>query len=418
MTDGSTAPAAHPRRATTAGAPTIGLAALAGMAFAGTDLLPVQQRLVARLAADAQDAAALMDLATLTQLAGDRAGGLALQRQALRLQPLYQRPAPSDEAAGPRLLAFMAGGDFMANTPVDFLLEGSGITLNMLYLAPGAASATAIPDHDIAIVAVGESDDNRPVLAALESVVRAWPMPVLNDPARIALLSRDAAYALLRSTPGLVVPPTLRIARTALAATDSAIAGLPYPIIVRPIASHAGQGLTKLGGAAAAHDYLATWPDAELYVAPFVDYSGADGLFRKYRIAFVAGRPYPVHLAISEHWMVHYLSAGMDDSAERRAEEARFMRDFDEDFAARHAAALGALAERVGLDYFAIDCGETKDGALLLFEADVAMIVHAMDPPEKYAYKLPAMRKLFAAFADLLRSAAAEGARSAAADAA
>ena len=94
------------------------------------------------------------------------------------------------------------------------------------------------------------------------------------------------------------------------------------------------------------------------------------------------------------------------------------MREFDGDFAVRHAAALQALAERVALDYFAIDCGETKDGALLLFEADVAMIVHAMDPPEKYAYKLPAMRKLFAAFADLLRSAAAAGARSAAGGAA
>jgi hypothetical protein len=32
------------------------------------------------------------------------------------------------------------------------------------------------------------------------------------------------------------------------------------------------------------------------------------------------------------------------------------------------------------------------------------MIVHAMDPPEKYPYKRPAMTKLFTAFAELLRS--------------
>jgi glutathione synthase/RimK-type ligase-like ATP-grasp enzyme len=301
----------------------------------------------------------------------------------------------------------MAEGDFMANTPVDFLLEGSGITLSMLYIAPGAASPAAIPEHDIALVAVGESDDNRIVLEALQPVVRTWPAPVLNDPARIAQLSRDGAYALLHSAPGLVVPPTVRIERTALTATPAAVAGLSYPIIVRPIASHAGQGLAKLDGPAAAQQYLDKHRDAELYVSPFIDYSGADGLFRKYRIAFVAGRPYPVHMAISEHWIVHYLSAGMDDRAERRAEEARFMSDFDGDFARRHATPLRALAERTGLDYFAIDCGETKDGALLLFEADVAMIVHAMDPPEKYPYKQPAMRKLFAAFADLLRNRAA-----------
>jgi glutathione synthase/RimK-type ligase-like ATP-grasp enzyme len=404
MTIGSTATEADQRAASAGGAPTIGLAALVGTAFAGNDLRPIRQHLTDRLAADPRDAAALMDLATLTQLAGDRDGGLALQREALRLQPLYQRPAP---ASGLRLLAFMAGGDFMANTPVDFLLEGSGVTLTMLYIAPGAASPAAIPDHDVALVAVGESDDNRIVLEALEPVVRAWPTPVLNDPARIAQLSRDGAYALLNSAPGLVVPPTVRIERAALAATPAAVAGLSYPVIVRPIASHAGQGLAKLDGPAAAQQYLDDNRDAELYVAPFVDYSGADGLFRKYRIAFVAGRPYPVHMAISEHWIVHYLSAGMDDRADRRAEEARFMSDFDGDFARRHAAPLRALAERTGLDYFAIDCGETKDGALLLFEADVAMIVHAMDPPEKYPYKQPAMRKLFAAFADLLRNRAA-----------
>jgi hypothetical protein len=47
----------------------------------------------------------------------------------------------------------------------------------------------------------------------------------------------------------------------------------------------------------------------------------------------------------------------MAESADKRAEEAL---DFDEDFAARHAAAFAGLVERLGLDYFAIDCAETK----------------------------------------------------------
>ena len=56
------------------------------------------------------------------------------------------------------------------------------------------------------------------------------------------------------------------------------------------------------------------------------------------------------------------------------------------------------------LDYFAIDCGELPDGSLLLFEADVAMIVHAMDPPDMFPYKAPQMRKVFAAFTAMLRN--------------
>jgi len=93
----------------------------------------------------------------------------------------------------------------------------------------------------------------------------------------------------------------------------------------------------------------------------------------------------------------------MRGSAEKRAEEARFMADFDADFARRHRPALAAIAERVGLDYFGVDCAETADGRLLLFEADIAMIVHAMDSAETFPYKRPQMRKVFDAFRAMLR---------------
>ena len=32
----------------------------------------------------------------------------------------------------------MAPGDFMANTPLEFMLEGSSIVLDMMYVVPGA----------------------------------------------------------------------------------------------------------------------------------------------------------------------------------------------------------------------------------------------------------------------------------------
>lgn len=81
-----------------------------------------------------------------------------------------------------------------------------------------------------------------------------------------------------------------------------------------------------------------------------------------------------------------------------RAEEAAWMRDFDIDFALRHAYAFDALHRNTGLDYFVIDCAEMPDGRLLLFELHVAMILHAMDPVETFPYKRPAMQTLFRAF--------------------
>ena len=286
----------------------------------------------------------------------------------------------------------------MASTPVEFLLDGWSGELDLLFLAPGDPPLSDVPEHDIAILAIGESDANAPILASLETVVGGGPRPLLNgDPDAIRALGRDRAPLRLAGAPGLIAPPTRRIGRAELAALDAA-----FPIIVRPVDSHAGAGLEKLGAPADIAAYLARQPGERFYVQPFVDYSGADGRFRKLRIALVGGRPFIVHMAVSDHWMVHYLNAGMADDPGKRAEEAAMMADFETGFAARHADAFAALHAAFGLDYFAIDCAEDREGQLLLFEADTAMIVHAMDPPELYPYKRPAMAKLFAAFQALI----------------
>jgi hypothetical protein len=107
-------------------------------------------------------------------------------------------------------------------------------------------------------------------------------------------------------------------------------------------------------------------------------------------------------MAIADRWDIWYLNAGMAFSAEKRLEEESFMRDFDHEFAARHKIALAAIADRVGLDYFTIDCAENKSNELLIFEADNTAVVHNMDSPELFPYKPPQMRRIFEGFAAML----------------
>jgi hypothetical protein len=78
------------------------------------------------------------------------------------------------------------------------------------------------------------------------------------------------------------------------------------------------------------------------------------------------------------------------------------MQTFDIGFGLRHRSTLAELSERVGLDYFIIDCAETKTGNLLIFEADNTAVVHNMDSPELFPYKPTQMHKIFDAFAALL----------------
>ena len=49
----------------------------------------------------------------------------------------------------------------------------------------------------------------------------------------------------------------------------------------------------------------------------------------------------------------------MTNHPDRRSAEAVWMADFDQDFAHRHATAFATLYDRIGLDYFGIDCAET-----------------------------------------------------------
>jgi hypothetical protein len=390
----------------------IGLARLARLVFEGADLTPTWNGLVERVGADPADAAALLDLSTLLLLTGQRDQGLGLQAQAVALQSCYRRPA--EGAASLKVLAIMAPGDMMANTPIDFLLAGADIELICLYLAPGSRIPAPLPEHDVAFLAIGESDQSRPLLDAVGPLLRQWPRPLLNGEAsRIVGLTREGVSASLAGAPGILAPPVTRIDRAGLqriadgeALMSDALAEAVFPVIVRPIGSHAGAGLEKLDDAAALGAYPAGQAADAFYLSPFIDYASPDGLFRKQRIALIGGRPFVCHLAVSAHWMVHYLNAAMTENADNRAFEAQFMASFDSDFALKHEAAFTALTERIGLDYFGVDCAETKDGRLLLFEADVAMIVHDMDPPDLFPYKKPQMHKVFDAFQAMLRKAA------------
>jgi hypothetical protein len=382
------------------------------MAFDGGDLAPLWNVLVEQVLAADGDAAALMDLSTIAHLQGRPQDRLGLQAEALRFSRIYRQPAGNDSVPPVRVLALMAPGDFMANIPLEFMLEGACATLDMLYIVPGEP-LPEIPDHDVAIVAIAESDENQPVLAEVASFIGAWPRPVLNAPERIARLTRAGTWEMLRDAPGIVIPMNVRIAREDLLRVEggesdiaSLLDGATFPIIARPADSHAGKGLVKLDDAAAISAYLAEWPDSHFYIAPFVDYASDDGMFRKYRVALIGGKPYACHMAISQHWMIHYLNADMDKDVIKRAEEAHFMATFDENFAMRHADALAAIVERCGLDYLPLDCGETREGKLLVFESGTNMIVHSMDAPELFPYKKPQMEKVFGAFEAMLREAA------------
>jgi len=395
----------------------IGMAKLTKMAFDNVQLKPLWDQLYLEVEKNPLNAAAMMDLSDIAQISGLQANGLVIQSGALGIERLYRIPCATDK---PRLrvLKISAPIDMGANTPIDFLLEGSDVELIVLYIVPGTPLPDPLPQHDVAFVAVPDSEAGRPVLAEIERLVPHWPRPILNLPSRVHHLNRDELYALLKPIPRLYIPMTARLSRERL--VDIGVGKIPlegiladgaYPLIVRPIDSHAGRGLDKLEKPADIDRYLAQHPEDFFFISRYIDYSGTDGQFRKHRIVFIDGRPYACHMAISEQWKIWYLNANMAASAAKRKEEESFMLDFDNTFGARHAQALADIGKNINLEYFAIDCAETKEGDLLIFEAGNTMIIHDMDPTGVYPYKHPQMMRVFQAFIQMIARHAGIGQR-------
>jgi hypothetical protein len=116
----------------------------------------------------------------------------------------------------------------------------------------------------------------------------------------------------------------------------------------------------------------------------------------------VGGRLYPLHLAISKQWKVHYFSADMRDHPEHREEEAKFLADMPGVLGAKAMAALGRLWAVMRLDYGGIDFALNQEGEILVFEANATMVVEQPDGDARWDYRRAAVDRIHAAVRDLL----------------
>lgn len=388
----------------------IGLGTLTNLAYQGVDMAGIRTQLMTLLAIQPEHAGHMMDLSVVEQIRGNLPLGLSLQSRALERCQVFSQQGQSGKK---RLLVLAAPIEMGGNTPVDFLTESSDFEVVTWYFTGASVRPADIPEHDIMFIAApGDRGRNEAYLEAISQVSAMANTPVLNAPESILRLDRGQLHEIFGDCPGIRCPRTLRCDRDDLRRlAERGGTGDPsdwlgsLPWVIRPVGSHAGHGLERLADLAQLADYLDRRGDRAFFLSEFVDYATPwDGLYRKYRVAFVNGRPFPCHMAIADEWALWYLNAGMEASGRKRAEERAFMDTFASDFAARHEAALSALSSRLDLDYFGIDCAEDAEGRLVVFEADNAVLVHAMDPPDLFPYKKRHMTALFTAFQDMLHA--------------
>jgi len=336
------------------------------------------------------------NLASILELDGSRIEAKYHRDEAYRRQCMF-----IDDASTCTRTVLILCTASTGNVPFDFLLPQSRnrrITWMMEYAS--IEQVAHFPPYDLVFNAIGDQDVTD---ASHDTVMRFLELcdkPVINPPKSIARTSRDLIPDLLKDIDDVLAPPMVRLKPDAIRYTDAgqlASAGVHLPMVARPVGSHGGRGMRLIETPAALMS-MDTGDVEELYASTYCDYRSVDGHYRKYRVIFIDRQPYPYHLAISEHWQVHYTSADMLSHQWKRDEEHRFLESPDIVLGEDAMRALRIIGQRIDLDFFGIDFSIMHDGRILIFEANATMLVHTENYHDVLKFKNPYVQQILDAF--------------------
>jgi len=252
-----------------------------------------------------------------------------------------------------------------------------------------------LPEHDVVFNAIGEADSAADALARATVLLASTRKRVLNDPRAVLLTGREAQARRLAGLADVRVPQIGVVARAN--ARD-----LATPILLRAPGYHAGEFFERALSAPEIDRALERLPGDALFAIEFLDVRDANGLWTKYRVMAVDGVLYPLHLAISHDWKVHYFSAQMAAQPAFREREAAFLRDPQAALGLRAWSALQRVIDRLALDYAGIDFTLDVDGKVVVFETNATMAVR--HPPEDpmWTYRRPSVDAVLEAMRAML----------------
>ncbi|VWD54928.1 TPR domain-containing protein [Burkholderia lata] len=358
------------------------------------------------------DPALAHTVANLEQALGLAREADASFRRALKLKPLVTIPATVAPADFRVLFVFAPGA---GNTPFEFLIERARFESNIITLLPDMVyDAGRLRLHaDVVVNLVSDVDRGHALLAPAQALVTDVGRPVVNAPNAIARTSRDAVARQLADIPGCRVPQTALHRKAGLRSTLSGPSSAPlsFPLLARPAGSHGGDDFERMEHAAQLLAFVDRFDAEHFYLTPYVDYRSGDGHFRKYRFVYVDGEILPYHLAIDSQWKVHHATTDMARHTWMQDEERAFLDDPWHVFGPAQRNGLQAIRDAIGLDYFGIDCGLDRDGAVVVFEVNASMLVHGNN--EQFPYKTAAVERIRHAFRALLERRATAACRAA-----
>lgn len=275
------------------------------------------------------------------------------------------------------------------NIPTRQILDERVFQVTALY-AEFYEGRQPLPPSAVVFNAIGDADLCAAALQRAEELLTQTTATVINPPAAVRLTGRLENARRLAQLPDVVAPMIRRFARAELPREP----GLKLPLLLRVPGYHTGQHFVRIERPEQLMPALAALPGEDLLAIEYLDARGADGMARKYRVAIIGGKLYPLHLAIAADWKVHYYTADMATHPEFREEERRYLADMAGVLGRRAIAALEGIARVLALDYAGIDFALNRDGAVLLFEANANMAIVPPDANPMWDYRRGAIGRV------------------------
>jgi len=358
------------------------------------DLAAAQEQYQAALALDSQFVEAHQGLGNLLAELGHEEA--AARHQRLGLRDFRATELPYRGETQPVQVLLLVSGR-RGDVPIRHLLDDK-VFRTFVVLPNVYDPDVPLPPHDIVINAIGDADSCALALDRAVKLMERTFAPVINSPVAVRGTGRAENSRRLGAIPGVVAPVIANLPRGVLSSTGALAAleqrGLRFPLLLRSPGFHNGQHFHRVEDANGLGEALNHIPGEELTAIQWLDARGADGKYRKYRVMMIGGRLYPLHLAISSHWKIHYVTAQMTEDAGHRAEEEKFLRDMPGVLGARAMAALADIQDALGLDYAGIDFGLSPSGDILLFEANATMTVVPPGQERQWDYRRAAVQRV------------------------
>jgi hypothetical protein len=370
---------------------------LATLLFLLGELDQAREHFEAALRLDPHHVHAHRGMGNLLAETGDQAGARWHREKGFRTRFLTTLPYRGDQTPIRILLLVSAAG---GNTPMTSFLDDHVFETHVLVTEYYDAKVP-LPPHDVVFNSVGDADICREALEAASALIKRTQCPVINHPLAVLKTGRLSNVMRLRGLPNVVVPRMAVCKREMLMGSAAASlvedGGFTFPLLVRAPGFHTGQYFHRVDDLAGLASAASQIPGDDVWLIEQLDARDTNGMFRKLRVMMIDGQLYPLHLAISKSWKVHYFTAGMALAPEHRLVDGEFLQDMEHAIGTRAVAALRQICVTLDLDYAGIDFAVSERGEILFFEANATMVMAPLSADSKWDYRRPAFDAVFAA---------------------